>query len=277
MKIAIGSDHAGFELKQNIIQYLKSKHEIKDFGTFNKESCDFPDFAKKVCESVSKGDYERGILICTNGGGMTVASNKFKNIIATNIYSPHEESLDVIKHDREHINSNVLCFGAKFLGIDFAKKIIGIWLATNFKGNEPGGERFNRRLNKIKEIEGQIMWKGVIIKESLENEKLLNKIKIVRTRVTGLEMQGGKYQFLYFELKDENLEDFIEEAKNTIKNKWYTHICKGNEMIVIFSGKIFRFKHNENLKIEEARKYGLSIGIIKEQMPFEEIIKNPYH
>jgi len=153
MKIAIGSDHAGFELKKEIIQYLKLNHNVKDFGTFDSKSCDFPDYAEKVCESVSKGEYERGILICTNGGGMTVISNKFRNIIATNIYSPHEESLYVIKHDREHINSNVLCLGAKFLNIEFVKKIIDIWLTTEFKGSEPDGERFIRRLNKIKEIE----------------------------------------------------------------------------------------------------------------------------
>jgi len=153
MKIAIGSDHAGFELKEQIIQYLKSKHEIKDFGTFSKESCDFPDFAKKVCEAVSKGDYERGILICLTGTGMTVASNKFKNIIATNIYSPNKESIEIIKHDREHLNSNVLCLGSKFLDVEFVKKIISVWLLTDFKGNESGSERFIRRLNKIREIE----------------------------------------------------------------------------------------------------------------------------
>ena len=120
------------------------------------------------------------------------------------------------------------------------------------------------------------MWKGVIIKESLKSEKILDKIKIVRTRTTGLEMQGGRYHFLYFELKDENLEYFVEEAKSAIKNKWYTHVCKGDEMIVVFSGKIFRFKEGETAKIQEARNYGLSIGIIKEQMPFEELIRNPY-
>jgi ribose 5-phosphate isomerase B len=87
------------------------------------------------------------------GTGMTVASNKFKNIIATNIYSPNAESLVIIKHDREHLNSNVLCLGAKFLDIEFVKKIIDVWLTTDFKGNELGNERFNRRLNKIKEIE----------------------------------------------------------------------------------------------------------------------------
>lgn len=153
MKIAIGSDHAGFELKKQVIQFLKLKHEVKDFGTYNSDSCDFPDYAKMVCEVVSKGKYDRGILICLTGTGMTVASNKFKNIIATNIYSPTQESLEVIKHDREHLNSNVLCLGAKFLDIDFVKRIIDIWLATNFKDNEPSGERFSRRLNKIKEIE----------------------------------------------------------------------------------------------------------------------------
>ena len=153
MKIAIGSDHAGFYLKQNIIQYIKLKHEVKDFGTFNSDSYDFPDYAKKVCEAVSKGEYERGILICLTGTGMAVVSNKFKNIIATNIYSPTANSLDIIRHDRGHLNSNVLCLGAKFLDIEFVKKIINVWLTTDFKGNEVGGERFLRRLNKIKEME----------------------------------------------------------------------------------------------------------------------------
>jgi len=153
MKIAIGSDHAGFEIKRSIVQYLKLKYDIKDFGAFSSEPCDFPDYAKMVCEAVSKGKYERGILICLIGTGMTVASNKFRNIIATNIYSSNEESLEIIRHDREHLNSNVLCFGAKFLDIEFVKKIIVVWLTTDFKGNEPGSERFNRRLNKIKEFE----------------------------------------------------------------------------------------------------------------------------
>ena len=84
---------------------------------------------------------------------MSVASNKFKNIIATNIYSPTSDSLDIIKYDREHLNSNVLCLGAKFLDFKFVKKIINIWLKTGFKGNATGCERFVRRLNKIGEIE----------------------------------------------------------------------------------------------------------------------------
>jgi len=154
MKIAIGSDHRGFELKKSIIQFLKElNHEVKDFGTFSSESCDFPDFAKKVCEAVSKGEYEKGILICWYGTGMTIASNKFRNIIATNIYSSSTESLDVIKHDREHLDSNVLCLGVEFLDIEFVKKIIDTWLTTDFRGNEPGSERFIIRINKIKELE----------------------------------------------------------------------------------------------------------------------------
>ncbi len=157
MKIAIASDHAGFELKKSIIRFLKKlNYEVKDFGTYSSESCDFPDYAKKVCESVSKGEYERGILICLFGTGMVVVSNKFRNIIATNIYSPMEESLDIIKHDREHLNSNVLCLGTKFLDIEFVKKIINVWLATDFKGNESGCERFIRRIEKIKEIEKKV-------------------------------------------------------------------------------------------------------------------------
>ena len=149
MKIAIASDHAGFEMKEKIKPFLKElKQEVKDFGTYSKESCDFPDFAKKVCESISKGDYERGILICMAGTGMATAANKFKNIIATSIYSPTKESLEVIRHDREHLDSNVLCLGAKFLDIVFAKKIIDMWLKTEFSNEE----RFVRRLKKISEL-----------------------------------------------------------------------------------------------------------------------------
>jgi hypothetical protein len=121
------------------------------------------------------------------------------------------------------------------------------------------------------------MWKGVIVKESLKDEKILDKIKIVRTRITGLEMQGGSYHFIYFEMKDKDPTNFVNEAKNSIKDRWYMHICKDNKMIVIFSGKVFRFKESETAKLEEARNYGLSVRIIKEQMPFEEIIRNPYH
>jgi ribose 5-phosphate isomerase B len=156
MKITIASDHAGFGLKQEIIKYLKSRHDVKDFGTYSSESCDFPDYAKKVCESINREENERGILICMTGTGMTAAANKFKNIIATNVCSQTKESLDVIAHDREHLDSNVLCLGAKFLDIDFVKKIIDTWLGTNFRGNESENKRFVRRLGKIKEIEGNL-------------------------------------------------------------------------------------------------------------------------
>jgi len=190
MKIAIGSDHAGFELKKQVVQFLKLKHEIKDFGTYSLDSCDFPDYAKKVCESVSTGKYDRGILICLTGTGTAIASNKFRNIIATNIYSLTKESLDVIKHDREHLNSNVLCLGAKFLDIEFVKKVIDIWLTTDFKGNESDGERFTRRLNKIKEIEGEQM---KISKEAIERIKKINELSF--------KLNGGKEETMTYTLE----------------------------------------------------------------------------
>lgn len=153
MKIALGNDHAGLELKNKLFFYLNKNHNCKDFGTYTPESCDFPDYAREVCEAVSTKEYERGILVCSTGTGMTVAANKFKNIVATNIYSSSPESLEVIVHDRKHLDSNVLCLGAKYLEIAFSYSIINLWLRTEFEGNKPDGERFVRRMNKIKEIE----------------------------------------------------------------------------------------------------------------------------
>ena len=83
MKIAIGADHGGYEYKNNIIDLLKNKcYEVKDFGTYSNESCDYPEFAKKVAESVANGNFDRGILICGTGIGMSIVANKFKGIRA---------------------------------------------------------------------------------------------------------------------------------------------------------------------------------------------------
>jgi len=152
MKIAIGCDHIGFKLKEEVKGYLKN-HKLIDVGTDSDKSCDFSDFASKVAELVSKGECERGILICTTGTGMAAAANKFPEIIATNFYDKTEETLWVVKHDREHLNNNVLCMSGKFLDIEFAKKIIDIFLNT-----EPlKEERYLRRFNKVREIERKNM------------------------------------------------------------------------------------------------------------------------
>ena len=152
MKIAIGCDHAAFKFKEQVKDFLKD-HEIIDVGTNNEESCDFPDFAKEVADRVSREECERGILICTTGTGMCVAANKFPGVIASDFYSNTEESLWIIKHDREHLNSNVLCLSAKFLNMETTKKIIDLFLSTEFQT----GERLIRRFNKVKEIEKENM------------------------------------------------------------------------------------------------------------------------
>lgn len=123
-----------------------------------------------------------------------------------------------------------------------------------------------------------MVWKGVIIEESLENKKLLDMTKIINTEKTALEMEeeGGILHFHHIELMDKKKDEFINKAKNSIKQGWYIHICKNGRMTVIFKDKVFEFTKKQNNMLNEARNYGLSIGIIKEQMPFEKLIENPY-
>jgi ribose 5-phosphate isomerase B len=144
MKIAIGSDHAGFELKERIKKYLeKLGYDYKDFGTDNTESVDYPDYALKVAEAVAKKEYDRGILICGSGIGMCMAANKVPEIRAA--FCP---TVELAKLSREHNDANVLTFGARIIDEKTAKDIVKVWLKTEF-----AGERHLRRVNKIKEIE----------------------------------------------------------------------------------------------------------------------------
>ncbi|MBI5698747.1 ribose 5-phosphate isomerase B [Candidatus Saganbacteria bacterium] len=146
MKIAIGSDHAGFKLKDLIIKYLQDqKVEVKDFGTSSEESCDYPDFAFPVAEAVSHKKADRGILICGSGVGMVVAANKVKGIRAVNAYDEY-----TARQSREHGDCNVLCLAGRKLKEDQALKIVDIWLHTSFSGDE----RHLRRISKIAKREG---------------------------------------------------------------------------------------------------------------------------
>ncbi|QVK17789.1 ribose 5-phosphate isomerase B [Mycoplasmatota bacterium] len=140
MKVALGSDHAGYDLKQSIKQILdEMKIEYTDFGTDEAISCDYSDYAIIVSEKVAKGEYDRGILVCGTGIGMSIASNKVKGIRAAlieNIYSA--------KVTREHNNSNVLCLGGRVTGLEVAKEIVKTWLGTDFIGG-----KHERRVGKI--------------------------------------------------------------------------------------------------------------------------------
>ena len=130
MKIAIGNDHRGFELKKAITAYLKKKgHKVVDYGCDSEESCDYPEFALKVARSVSKKNCAKGILICNSGLGMAMAASTVKGIRAANCLD-----LSMARFSREHNNANVLVFGAGYVGVKLAKKIVDVWMKTKFAG-----------------------------------------------------------------------------------------------------------------------------------------------
>ena len=146
MKLSIGSDHGAFELKEELIPYLKEKgYEIEDKGCFSKESCDYPEFAKAVAEDVAAGKAERGIVLCTTGIGVSIAANKVHGIRCALCHNEHTALMT-----RLHNDSNVLAMGAAELTPTLAKRIADIWLETEFSGEE----KHQRRINKIMELEG---------------------------------------------------------------------------------------------------------------------------
>lgn len=144
MKIALGADHAGFELKQKVKDHLLQRgYQVQDEGTVSNESVDYPDFAKKVGEDVAGKRADLGILVCGSGVGMSIAANKVPGIRAANVSSEYEA-----QYSREHNDANVLALGARILDEPKAITIIDKWLATNFAGG-----RHQRRVDKITEIE----------------------------------------------------------------------------------------------------------------------------
>jgi ribose 5-phosphate isomerase B len=130
MNIAIGCDHGGFGLKQDIRQLLeRSGHHVHDVGCFSDQSVDYPVFADKVCAAVADGMCERGILICGTGIGMSIAANRNRAIRAALC---HEAV--TARMSREHNDANVLCMGARVLGVSIALDIVQVWLETDFAG-----------------------------------------------------------------------------------------------------------------------------------------------
>lgn len=144
MKIAIGSDHAGLQLKEEVKKFLESQQiEYKDFGPQTKDSVDYPDFAELVTRGVTSGEFDRGILICGTGIGMSIAANKVDGIraaLCTDYFSA--------KASREHNNANVLCLGERVIGPGVAVEIVRIWVETEYAGG-----RHQKRLDKISAIE----------------------------------------------------------------------------------------------------------------------------
>ncbi len=145
MKIAIGADHGGVDLKEVIRQHLESQgHEVQDFGAHSRESTDYPDFARPVAEAVAGGQFDRGILICGTGQGMAMTANKVRGIRAAVCLDTYSARMS-----REHNNANVLCLGGRVVGPGLAVDIVDIWLRTEFSD----APRHHRRVEKIAEVE----------------------------------------------------------------------------------------------------------------------------
>ena len=144
MQIGLACDHGGFELKEELKAFLKSLGvEPIDMGTFNEDSVDYPDFGVLVAEKVSRGELEKGILICGTGIGMSIVANKFPRIraaLANDLYSS--------RCSREHNDANILIIGGRIVGRELAKEIVKVWLETPFAGG-----RHKRRLEKIEALE----------------------------------------------------------------------------------------------------------------------------
>lgn len=149
MKVAIGSDHAGYELKEKIKKYLNGKDiEIIDVGTNSVESVDYPDFAYEVAKNVVDGNVERGILICTTGIGIGIAANKVRGIRCGTC-----NDLVSVEMARKDNDINVVAIGSRFVNEELAQNIVDKFLSIEFLGNEILGERHKRRVDKISEIE----------------------------------------------------------------------------------------------------------------------------
>lgn len=138
--IAIGCDHGGINLKEIIKKFLEEKGlEYNDFGTYTSDSCDYPDYAKKVCDAVVTGECEKGILICGTGIGMSMAANKIDGIRAAHVTDTYSARMT-----KEHNNANVICLGERITGCDLALEIVNAYLNAEFQGG-----RHQNRIDKF--------------------------------------------------------------------------------------------------------------------------------
>lgn len=143
-KIAVGADHAGYELKEKIKDILNTLgYQVVDFGTNSSDSVDYPLIAKVLAKSVASKEPPKGILICGTGIGMSIAANKIKGIIAA-----HCTDIETAKLARQHNNSNILTIGGRTTNPELAKEIVKVWLETEFEGG-----RHQRRVQEIRDLE----------------------------------------------------------------------------------------------------------------------------
>ncbi len=152
MKVAIACDHAGFPLKQIVLEAVRAAgHEPLDLGTHSTEAVDYPDYAEKAAQAILTAQAERGILLCGSAVGANIAANKIKGIyagICHDTYSAHQGV--------EHDDMNVLCLGARIIGPEPAREIVAAFLGARFVGNDPGQERHQRRVGKIRQLEHRL-------------------------------------------------------------------------------------------------------------------------
>lgn len=140
LRIAIGSDHGGYEYKEQIVSHLKEKgYECVDVGTYSTDSCDYPVIARAVTTKITTGEADRGILVCGTGIGMSIVANKVRGIRAALCGDTFSA-----RASRAHNNSNVLCLGERVIGINLAMDIVDIWLESKFEGG-----RHQRRVDMM--------------------------------------------------------------------------------------------------------------------------------
>ncbi len=152
-RIAVGSDHAGFALKQALAGELAVLgYDVVDVGTDSEESCDYPDFALEVAEMVASGSCHRGVLVCGTGAGMAICANKVPGVRAAVCNDEY-----TARFSRLHNDANVIALGSRIIDARTAQELVKIFLETGYEGDHPGGERHRMRLVKLEEIEREYM------------------------------------------------------------------------------------------------------------------------
>ena len=149
MKVAIATDHAGFLIKDSVIEAVRTAgHEVLDLGTFSTDSVDYPDYAELLGQAIQSGEAERGIALCGSGVGICIAANKMTGVYAAichDTYSAHQGV--------EHDDMNVLCLGGRIIGPELVGEIVHAFLEARFVGENPGQERHKQRVGKVRQIE----------------------------------------------------------------------------------------------------------------------------
>lgn len=149
MKVAVACDHAGFPLKDVVLDAIRvNGHVPLDLGTDSIEAVDYPDFAEKLGKAIQSGEAERGVLLCGSGVGASIAANKIKGVYAAVCHDNYSAHQGV-----EHDDMNVICMGSRIIGPELLRELVGTFLSARFVGNDPGQERHKRRVAKVRIIE----------------------------------------------------------------------------------------------------------------------------